>query len=75
MKLGFALLAAGAAALSVRESFGPWGYDECLQAWSQDDYITEDCGWWYSPEEDDDYEDDWWVTCDEWCAICDCEEE
>ena len=66
MKLGFALLAAGAAALSVRENLTEWAYDECLDAWWQEDLDNEDCGWWYSIEEDDDWADDWWMSCDEY---------
>ena len=68
MKLGFALLAAGAVALNVMEDaeYGEWGWDDCLEGWMQVDWTTDDCGWWWSPELDDDWEDDEWVTCEEW---------
>ena len=71
MKLGFALLAAGAAALNVMDdNLGAWEYDDCLDGWMQEDWDSDECGWWLSPDEDDDWADDEWVTCDEYYDEC-----
>ena len=71
MKFGFAMLAAGAAALKIRQDedcYGEWIWEECSWSYYQSDYCSDDCGWWYSPEADDDWSDDYWVSCDEFAT-------
>ena len=63
MKLGFALLAAGAAAVSLDNS--EWYWDTFCGEWWQYDNTTTNCGWWFSPTKDN-WDDDRWVSCDKW---------
>merc|ERR1711934_116910 len=79
MKFGFALLAAGAAALRTETEanqdwscYGPWYWEECSGYYWQSDYCMDDCGWWYSPGEDDWWGDDFWVSCDEFASWEEC---
>ena len=62
MKLTLALLAVGATASLVAQDdmscYGDWSWDECAEAYWQEDHCTAECGWWYSPENDDDWWDD-----------------
>ena len=52
--------------------YGEWIWEECSGLYYQEDYCSEDLGWWYAEAADEDWSDDWWVSAEEfitwdWC--------
>ena len=52
--------------------YGEWIWEECSGLYYQEDFCSEDLGWWYAEAADEDWSDDWWVSAEEfitwdWC--------